>query len=379
MADLRQRPRLREGLGRRPRQAAILGARLALPFALLLAMPLLLAACNSRAPAGAPPRRAFYLWRTTFALSAAEQRALADTGATRLYLRVFDVEWRTDVDGPATMGPVTAPAPAASQLPAGTEVVPVVFLRNDVFTRLPAARVAEVARWTWQEVAGRAAVLGVTPRELQLDCDWTDSTRERYFAFLAELTTVAAAADVTLSATIRLHQVKYRERTGVPPVSRGMLMFYNMGTFSPDPEARAIFDERSARRYLARVGDYPLPLDVALPIWSWVIHLRDRVVEGLLQSTDPDELARLDFVTAAGADRYQVSRTAFLHGTLLRAGDVLKIEVTGPGETLTAARMLAPRLAPARSPRTVALFDLSERNLRRHGTDDLDLVFRALR
>ena len=81
----------------------------------------------------------------------------------------------------------------------------------------------------------------------------------------------------------------------------------------------------------------------------------------------------------AGADRYEVTRTAFLHGNVLRAGDVLKIEVTGPGETLAAARMLSSRLATARSPRTIALFDLSERNLRRHATADLDLVFRALR
>jgi hypothetical protein len=65
--------------------------------------------------------------------------------------------------------------------------------------------------------------------------------------------------------------VKYRERTGVPPVDRGMLMFYNMGRFSADPEARAIFDLESARRYLARISSYPLPLDLALPMWSWTV------------------------------------------------------------------------------------------------------------
>jgi hypothetical protein len=333
---------------------------------------------SARAP-GPPPHRAFYFWRTTLALTAGERAALTELGVDRLYLRLFDVEWRTDADGPATMGPITTATPAPAQLPAGVEVIPVVYLRNDVFTGLPAARVAEVARWTWREVAGRAAVLGVIPRELQLDCDWTESTRDRFFAFLDELAALARPAGVTLSATIRLHQIKYRERTGVPPVTRGMLMFYNMGSFSPDPEARAIFDEAAARRYLARVGGYPLPLDVALPIWSWTIHLRDGQVEGLLQSTDPDELPGLDFVRPAGADRHEVTRATFLHGTFLRAGDVLKIEVTSPGETLTAARMLAPRLAPARKPRTVALFDLSERNLRRHAKDDLDLVFRALR
>ena len=346
--------------------------------ALVLALVLVAGCGHGRRAPGPPPRRAFYYWRTTFTLSPAEQRALADVGAARLYLRLFDVEWRGELDGPATMGPVTAPTPLAAQLPATVEVVPVVYLRNELFTRAPAARVGEVARWTWQEVRGRAAVLGLAPHELQLDCDWTESTRDRFFAFLTELGTLARADGVELSATIRLHQIKYRERTGVPPVSRGMLMFYNMGTFSPDPEERAIFDAASARRYLQRLAGYPLPLDVALPIWSWTIHLRDDQVVDLLQSTDPDELPALDFVRAAGPDRYEVTRTAFLHGNLLRAGDVLKIEVTAPADTLAAARMLAPRLAPVATPRTVALFDLSERNLRRHATDDLDLVFRSV-
>ena len=261
---------------------------------------------------------------------------------------------------------------------AGVAVVPTVYLTNELFKQVDDAGVPALAALVAREVGVRAARLGVTPRELQLDCDWTDTTRARYFAFLTALRG-AVAGGTALSATIRLHQIKYRERTGVPPVDRGMLMFYNMGRFSADPEARAIFDAAAAARYLARLADYPLPLDGALPIWSWTLHLRDDQVEGLLQSTDPDELAGLAFVQPAGPDRYLVTRTAFLHGTLLRAGDILKIEVTGPAETQAAAGMLAAHLAAVRAPRTIALFDLSERNLARHDTSHLDQVFRTAR
>jgi hypothetical protein len=258
--------------------------------------------------------------------------------------------------------------------PAGIEVVPVVFVREEVLRRAPEAA-AGLARDIWAETARRMALFGVTARELQLDCDWTDTTRAPFFELARAL---GAEAKVPLSATIRLHQIKYRERTGVPPVERGMLMFYNMGRFSADPEARAIFDPDSAARYLARVAAYPLPLDVALPIWSWTVHLRDDLVQGLLQSTDPDELATLPFLRRAAADRYVATESAFLHGTLIREGDVLKIEVTGPAEALAAARQIAPHLAPATG-RTVSLFDLSERNLARHAPATLDQVFRAVR
>jgi hypothetical protein len=321
------------------------------------------ASCSAREPEGPPPRRAFYYWRTTLKLSPVELRALDELHVERLYMRMFDVE--PGPDGPSLVGKIAGSDPIPH-----VDIVPVVYLENEVF-RHPAPALAQTV---WREIQHRAGTLGFIPRELQLDCDWTDGTRDSYFAFVRAL---EAESTLPLSATIRLHQVKYRERTGVPPVERGMLMFYNMGKFSADPDARAIFDTSAAEKYLARIRDYPLPLDAALPIWSWTLHLRDDRVEGLMQSTDPDELSSIDFLERAGDDRYRVTRSAFLHGTLLREGDVLKVEVTGPTETLAAANLLAPELAHAT--RTVSLFDLSERNLTRHGTEKLDQIFHAVR
>jgi hypothetical protein len=338
-------------------------------LALVLAM---VASCGGRSTADQPPvRRAFYFWRTTFALTPAEQQAVTALGVDRIYLRVFDLAWNEADKAVAPLGPVSLGAGA--KIPPGVEVVPVVYVKTEVFEHVAKAQLAMLARKVWADVQGRAAAFGFVPRELQLDCDWTDSTRAGFFGLVAELKVAAA---VSLSSTIRLHQVKYRERTGVPPVERGTLMFYNMGKFSADPDARMIFDAASAAKYLGRVDEYPLPLDIALPIWSWTVHVRDDLVVGLMQSTDPAELPGLDFLAAEGPDRYVATRSAFLHGTLLREGDVLKIEVTGPAETLAAARMIAPHLSSAR---TVTLFDLSERNLTRHGTDQLDKVFRAIR
>ncbi|MCW5804670.1 MAG: hypothetical protein KIT31_20025 [Deltaproteobacteria bacterium] len=345
----------------------------------LLAVLVLLAACARTSDGeeehrdGPPAQRAFYYWRTTLRLSDAERRAVTELGVARIYLRMFDVVWQ---DGAAAQVGVVA---VEDRLPTGVEVVPVVFVRDEVLRRLPRKQLPELAQRTWDTVAERMKLLGGAPRELQLDCDWTDSTRDAYFDLVRRVRELARG--VALSATIRLHQIKYRERTGVPPVDRGMLMFYNMGKLVADREARAIFDAGTAEKYLARIADYPLPLDAALPIWAWALHVRDDRVVDLLQRTDPDDLARADFLRPDGPDRYVATRTTFLDGAMLREGDQLKVEAMGPAEALTAARMLAPRLAAALpgAPRTVSLFDLSERNLRRHGKDQLDQVFRAVR
>jgi hypothetical protein len=322
------------------------------------------------------PSRAFYYWRSTFELTPAERRALVELQVEKLYVRAFDVAEGSG-DAPTFLG-VLRPAPQQS-LPPGIKLVPVVFLKNQVFISAKPGTERALAERVWNEARKVGSSLGAPAfNELQVDCDWTDSTRARFFELVRALRQVSAPG-TRLSATIRLHQVKFRERTGVPPVDSGMLMFYNMGRFSGDPLERSIFDAQAAEHYLARLDDYPLPLDAALPIWSWTLQLRDQEVVGLLQSTDPAELPALDFVTPQPSQGFEVTRTTFLHGSLLRQGDVLKGETLNASDLQKAGDLLANNLAPASARRTVALFDLSERNLSRHGLVTLEQAFQVVR
>ncbi|MCK6546356.1 hypothetical protein L6R52_10950 [Myxococcota bacterium] len=319
-----------------------------------------------------PVRRAFYVWRTTVELSARERDALGALGVSRLFVRAFDVAPSRD-GTPQLTAPVTFSGP----WPAGVELVPVVFVREAVLHTPPSDALVTLVAREVRDVVRRAGVAKIS--ELQLDCDWTDGSRANYFALVEALAAVMRADGVELSATIRLHQIKYRERTGIPPVTRGTLMFYNMGTLGgPAPaEGTSIFDPVAASRYLERISEYPLPLDVALPIWSWTLHLRDGRVEGLLQSTDPSELTGLGWLRARSATELEATETTFFRGHLVRAGDVLRAELTAPEAALTAASMITPRLAA--HARTVTLFDLSERTLTRHDVPSLERLFRATR
>ncbi len=351
--------------------------RLAPIATLCLLFALVLPACTS---SSAPkPTRAFYYWRTTLSVSEAEQRALTTLRVEKLYLRLFDVVPNAEGAPVATGVLQTTDTSVMSHL---REVVPVVFLRNEVFEQVPRASTASLATFVWDRALTNLPTKNPsTPmslRELQLDCDWTDATQDQFFDFVRALRKLVPPS-TQLSATIRLHQVKFRERTGVPPVDRGILMFYNMGRFDSAASERAIFDADVAKRYLERLDDYPLPLDVALPIWSWTLQLRDDRVVGLLQNTDPADLTHLDFVSERAEQRFEVSRTTFLHGQLLREGDVLKGETLNKNDLETAAELLNHHLGRATTPRSVALFDLSERNLNRHGLGTLEDTLAAIR
>src|SRR4051812_10756393 len=104
-----------------PRRTLHAGMLRPVRWPVLLAM-LAMLGCSGRAadaPAGPPVARAFYYWRTTFALSAAETRALTALGVTRLYVRMFDVAWSEAEHRASPVGPLAVATGA--HVPAGVE------------------------------------------------------------------------------------------------------------------------------------------------------------------------------------------------------------------------------------------------------------------
>jgi hypothetical protein len=313
-------------------------------------------------------QRAFYHWRTGFHSSPAEREALVQQHVGRLYLHVFDVAWDARTSAALPEGEVSF----AEAVPSTLDVAPVVYVANGALEH--SADPAELAQRVWARTLGIAAAAGFSFHELQIDCDWTDATREAYFALCRTLRALSAAAGVELSATIRLHQVKYRQRTGVPPVDRGMLMFYNVGHLGPDPERSSIFNEEDASRYVESIDSYPLPLDAVLPIFSWAIHGRGASVVGLIDKPDFDALGAAPGIQRVDARHAIVQSAGFRGGNYFREGDTLTMEAMTPERAQAAGALLAAHFHPAHS-HSIALFDLDERNLRAYSPQNLDHLF----
>ncbi|MCS7036479.1 MAG: hypothetical protein RMJ33_04095 [Saprospiraceae bacterium] len=215
---------------------------------------------------------AFFHWKNRLALSPAEVALLDSLDCQTLYVKFLDVA--REAGGP--IRPYALLQVADTTGLSGRDVVPCVFLTNSVFYDLSDAETEALAR----KVALALADIGQQfPQpafsEVQLDCDWTDRTRQVFFLFLKKLKPLLPP-QTRLSATIRLHQYKFPNRTGVPPVERGLLMLYNTGDIQNPDEENSIFSLDAALRYLEGTpAHYPLPLDVALPAFGWTLVYRD--------------------------------------------------------------------------------------------------------
>ena len=217
---------------------------------------------------------------------------------------------------------------------------------------------------------------------LQLDCDWTPSTRAAYFSFLKKLS-AALPPGTQLSATVRLHQYKFPQETGVPPVDRGMLMLYNTGDIDDPGPRNSIFDPADARKYVQGApAHYPLPLDVALPLFSWTLVFRDEALWKIIPEFPAQELRDttrfvqmvVDFPHALPL--WQVRKGTFVGGHYLRPGDALRRESLSP-ELLRQAAQLAARLDLA-DDATVAFFHLDSSIVRRYPAQLIDSVWKTI-
>lgn len=331
----------------------------------LIAFALFLSACTSKPDKQVT--RAFYHWKTRVDISDAETRRLDSLSITRLFIKFFDVEWDDTKNQPVPVAMVRLPDTGIPNY----RITPVVFITNETMQKLDEAGVDTLAN----KMADLLQELSPSTKwkfdqEVQIDCDWTAATRDRYFRLLERVKTHPYFTGKTLSATIRLHQLKYTHSNGIPPVDRGLLMAYNMGNLR-NPETRnSIIDPDILNQYIGKMSNYPLPLDIALPVFDWWIWFRNDAYKGLVRTeTIPFTLFK--------KEKLVFTEDTVINGHTFEKGDWLRYE-NSPYLSLTeAAYQLNRRLNSDRT--TVILYHLDSSNLSKYTLHELETVYRRFR
>lgn len=312
-------------------------------FALLL---LLLLACQERKKTTI----SFYYWKTTFDLTSNEQAVLAQNKVKKLYVRYFDLK----------QNPVSQEVYPEHPVRFKTDireftVVPVVYIKNQVFLDSKVS-ITDLAKKTADLVARINSLNGITCQEIQLDCDWTLSTKERYLKFVEVFRKLSKKK---ISATIRLHQVKYFKKTKIPNVDSGVLMYYNMGKIASD-SLNSIYDRKIAEKYLASLKKYPLPLNFALPIYSWFIHIQNQKVIGVRAKISVSDVLKDKNFRQEDEKHFRVVQSNYKKGVFYQENDILKLEVISSSDLLEMTSDLQENMN--QSPDEIIFYDLDQFN-----------------
>ena len=230
-------------------------------------MLLLMTACHEQ-----QKERGMYYWSTTFQLDSTKQTFLKEHQINRLYLRYFDVV----VDDNGELMP-NATVAFKDSIPATMEIIPTVFIVNDCMRKDISGLAEKILRRILQ--MNETHHVGKV-NEIQIDCDWSGTTRKTFFSFMEQLRKLAKEQGIRLSSTIRLHQLSQAP----PPADRGVLMMYNTGDFTQLSCEHPILDMRDVKPYLPALRRYKLPLSTAYPLYRWKIVFRNGRYVGILHT-----------------------------------------------------------------------------------------------
>lgn len=219
------------------------------------------------------PTRSAYYWSTTWETDSALTTFLQSNGIDKLYLRFFDVV----VDDHGEVMP-NATLRFAAPIPDSLEVVPTVFILNGCLKK-DVGNLDQLLVKRILQMCETHDVPGV--KEIQIDCDWSPSTRKNYFELLSRLRSSLHSQGLRLSATIRLHQLGETP----PPVDHGVLMMYNTGEVG-NKDKNPILDLDDCAPYLPNLSKYDLPLSTAYPVFSWELLFRNDHFVGIMHGDD---------------------------------------------------------------------------------------------
>ncbi|MBK9453514.1 MAG: hypothetical protein IPN95_29835 [Bacteroidetes bacterium] len=313
--------------------------------------------------------RSFYHWKTRFAPTPFEKQRLQDLGVTKLYIKYFDVDFLPESSEAMPQAKVEF-----AEMPE-MEVIPTIFITNRTLQKVDQKDCPALADKIHRLIFKLHPKELPAPKEIQIDCDWSQNSKEAYFSLLKRLQQRLDSADIQLSATIRLHQLKYPKQTGIPPVDRGALMFYNMGDLDNPNEDNSILNIAQGAQYLDNATEYSMPLDVALPIFAWGVLIRRGQPIRLLNNLRMESVKDIVWITETAANKVRIDTNHYFAGQYLYAGDEIRMEDVSSTSLLEAASLLAGKMKA--ETRSVMLYHLDSLTLSHYSKANLDSTFTA--
>jgi hypothetical protein len=269
-------------------------------------------------------QRGAYYWKSDgYGIEKTEDSLAKKLGVQKLYVRFYDVR-HDETMGNIPIAKTNIYGYHSTGYLDSVNIVPTVYLKNEVFLESSRAEIDTLVSnmvFLNQKFASEKFGEATKPvTEWQMDCDWTLKSRDNYFYFLQQIKRVSKKK---ISCTLRLYPYKYRDKMGIPPVDQVTLMCYNLLNPLEEKNRNSILDRDELAAYLDAKQPYPLHLDVALPMYSWMLHYQNNRFSHILQADKKLAKAILKPVRPLW---FEVTRDTVVENVYLRVGDQVKYE-----------------------------------------------------
>ena len=316
--------------------------------------------------------RGFYYWKTVYKPSQFELTTLRQLNVSKLYVRFFDVDEDNNLKRPFPVAPIRMSAKDS-----GFNYVPVIFITQKALIALNETTINQLAENICALTERICSQSGINPNEVQIDCDWTSGTKNKYFSLLTTLKEQPFMKGKILSCTIRLNQIKYQVYNGIPPAGRGLVMCYGMGNLKKTGPVNSILNEVEARDYLKHLNTYPLPLDIALPVFEWCVLFREQQFKGILHDVITDSVINSGLFKLKDHNLYTCLQDSLWQGYRLKVNDIIRVEKPSYDDILSIAAYSSQQINNHEI--NVVFFDCDSITLSKFSKNELETIYTSYR
>lgn len=320
------------------------------------------------------PKKAMYFWESgRVSLSNSEVGFVTEQNIEKVYVKFFELENENGLSRAIPISKTLLNLKTTDLK--GVEIIPTVYIKNEVFKNCSDREIEELADNVYflitKKFKEQFSNDELKLKEIQIDCDWTISTQKTYFSFLEEF---RSKGKFTLSATLRLYPYKFPDKMGVLPVDRAMLMCYNLISPLEAGSRNSILDLPELEKYLVGADEYPVPLDLALPIYSAALIMQNNHFVGihyfnneslkksLILSKEPWYFSKVDTV---------------INNFYLRKGDKVKLETISAERVRDALKVIRKNVT-FKHGMTLSLFHLQENQIQQYNYEEVSTFYRSL-
>lgn len=317
--------------------------------------------------------RGFYAWQSHYDVDdVTNQKLFQSFAGERLYLKMFEVTY----DEKAGAIPVSKTnVKLHDEFMSTAELVPCVFIENDVLSKINSLQLNELAdniiflvdKYINEELFESTASNKIY-NEIQLDCDWSKGNQEIYFDLIK---LIKEKSQKTVSCTMRLYPYKYRDQMGTPPVDRIMLLCYNLLNPTKNTDKNSILEIEELKKYIDFETPYPVPVDVGLPAYSSGYRFDQQRFSGVFHAVPKG----FENIALATKDKlhFIVKKDTTINNKFFQKGEKIKIERVSESDLLEAAQLVSNHLKQSKM--NVVIYHLDHEELNQYNHEVLDSVF----
>ena len=116
----------------------------------------------------------------TLNINPTQSKIIKENNISTLYIKYFDVVWNKELNSTVPVAKILFKHTVPQQL----QIVPVVYITNYVLLKINIDSVNNLAISISKLIKNYQPIVKNNIAEIQIDCDWTLSTKEKYFTLL---------------------------------------------------------------------------------------------------------------------------------------------------------------------------------------------------